>query len=99
MRKIAAVFVIVLGGAVALPTIDLSAQTSPPASPTAKKRGCDRYDPASAQYKDCKDRAAKNAEARRARQAACAQYKPKTQERKDCLAQQKRAAKTTTRPS
>jgi hypothetical protein len=99
MKKLAAVFVIALAGAVALPTLDLSAQSAPSTSQRAKKpgRSCDRFDPGSTAYKDCVDRRAKSAEARRARQAACAQYKPKTAERRDCLAQQRRAQHGTTR--
>jgi hypothetical protein len=92
MKKLAAVFILALAGAVALPAIDLSAQpASPSATPRANKGSCANLDSASQAYKDCMTRQAKAREARQARQAACKQYAPKTQERRDCLAQQRKA--------
>lgn len=102
MKKLAAVFVIALAGAVALPTIDLSAQTNPPStSQRAKKPGqsCDQLDRGSAAYKDCVDRRAKQTQARKDRQAACSQFAKGTAERRNCLAQQRKAAGGTTKSS
>jgi hypothetical protein len=98
MRKLAAVFIVALGGVLALPTADLSAQpSSPSSSQRAKKpgRSCDQLDRGSQADKECVDRQAKAREARQARQAACKQYAPKTQERRDCLAQQRKAQRVT----
>ena len=100
MNKLAAVLVLALVGAVALPSIDVSAQTSAPSTSSGKKaRGCGKFTVGTPEYQNCMDKRAKNAEAKRQRQAACAQYKAKTQERKDCMARQKRSPKTSTRPS
>jgi hypothetical protein len=101
MNKLAAVFVLALVGAVALPAIDVSAQTGAPSTSSSGKKGkaCGKFTAGTPEYQNCMDKRAKNAEAKRQRQAACAQFKAKTQERKDCMAQQKRSQKTATRPS
>ena len=93
MKKLAAIFVVALAGAVALPTIDLAAQTSnPPASRGARKGPCAQFERGSAAYKDCRAKA--NAAAKE-RQAACAKFAPKTAERRDCMAQQRRNQRAT----